>query len=189
MPEHTIINEAVARIDTLHHIVEDLLLFARPNKPSLLPVAIAEVVENTVSLFAQDPKHAGVIVDIEPTDLIVNADAEQLKIALLNLILNGAQAMRGVGRISISARPFGASHEIRVVDEGPGIPEDVQEHLFEPFFTTGNGGTGLGLVTARRILEGHGGTVHLECPPGQRTVAIVRLPASRLEVVGVRRSR
>ena len=186
-PEHTIINEAVARIDTLHHIVEDLLLFARPNKPSLMPVAIAEVVENTVALFAQDPKHAGVIVDIEPTDLIVNADAEQLKIALLNLILNGAQAMRGVGRIAISARPGGASHEIRVIDEGSGIPEDVQEHLFEPFFTTGNGGTGLGLVTARRILEGHGGTVHLECPPGQGTVAIVRLPATSIEVVGVRR--
>jgi len=175
--EQPIIKEAVARIDTLNSIVEDLLLFVRPNKPVLMPVAIADVVDNTISLFSQDPKHAGVRVHIEPTDLMVNADAEQIKLALFNLVLNGAQAMRGSGEISISANRAGACHEIRVVDQGPGIPEEVQEHLFEPFFTTGHGGTGLGLVTARRILEGHGGTVRLECPAGRGTTAILQLPA------------
>ena len=66
--------------------------------------------------------------------------------------------------------------EIQIKDEGPGIPPDVRERLFEPFFTTRHRGTGLGLVTAKRLMEAHGGTLRLECPPGGGTIAIVSLP-------------
>jgi signal transduction histidine kinase len=175
--ERGVINEAVARIDTLNGIVEDMLLFARPSKPSLAPVPVSNVIANTVTLFKQDPNTSDVSVRIDPTDLVVNADAEQLKIVLLNLVMNSAEAMHGHGAITITTHRQGKCSEIRVADEGPGIPPEVQEHLFEPFFTTGNRGTGLGLVTARRIMEAHGGSIALECPPGQGTVAVVRLPA------------
>ena len=175
--EQGVIHEAVARIDTLNGIVEDLLLFARPSKPSIAPVEVSNVLANTIALFKQDPKTSEVSVRIDPTDLIVHADAEHLKIVLLNLVMNSAEAMHGRGLITITTRRVGTCHEIRIADEGPGIAPDVQEHLFEPFFTTGSRGTGLGLVTARRLLEAHSGSITLECPPGQGAVAVVRLPA------------
>lgn len=175
--EHAIIGEAVARIDTLNGIVEDLLIFARPSKPMLMPVAIADVIANTIALFTQDPKHADVKIRIEPTDLVLMADSEQIKLALSNVVLNGAQAMQEKGEIQITTRQVGSCVEIRVIDQGRGIPDVVRPHLFEPFFTTGTQGTGLGLVTARRILEAHGGTVRLEAGAQRGTVAILQLPA------------
>jgi PAS domain S-box-containing protein len=175
-PEHAIAREVVARVDTLNGIVEDLLLFARPRQPVMAAVPIATVIADTVSLFAQDPRVAGVGVRIEPTTIVVQADAEQLKLALLNLVQNGAQAMRGNGEITIETRTVDAWYELRITDRGDGIPDAVRAHLFEPFFTTRHHGTGLGLVTARRVIEAHGGTLALEPAPGGGTVAVVRLP-------------
>jgi two-component system CheB/CheR fusion protein len=175
--EQHVITEAVARIDTLNGIVEDLLLFARPSKPALAPVALANVIANTVALFKQDPRTTDVSVRVDPTDLVVIADAEQLKIVLQNLVLNSAEAMQGHGAITITAERRGKCSEIRIADQGPGIPLDILEHVFEPFFTTGSRGTGLGLATARRLMEAHGGSIALMCPPGEGTVAVVRLPA------------
>jgi PAS domain S-box-containing protein len=174
--EHRITTEIVARVDTLNNIVTDLLLFARPRQPALARVPITSVVEDTVWLFKQDPTVSAVDVRIEPSDTVVSADASQLKLALLNLLLNGAQAMGGSGQITVSSHTNGRTHEVRIVDRGPGISPAVRDRLFEPFFTTRHRGTGLGLVTARRILDAHGGSVDLECPPGGGTVAIVTLP-------------
>lgn len=174
-PEHAVIGEAVARIDTLNGIVEDLLLFARPSKPMLMPVPVAAVIANTIALFTQDPKHAEVTIRIAPTDIVLTIDSEQIKLALSNLVLNAAQATHEKGTIDIVTSRAGACVEIRVIDDGPGIPENIAAHLFEPFFTTGTHGTGLGLVTARRILEAHGGTVRLEAGAQGGTVAILQL--------------
>jgi signal transduction histidine kinase len=176
-PEHAIAREVVARVDTLNGIVEDLLLFARPRQPVMTAVPIATIIADTVSLFAQDPRVAAVGVRIEPTSIVVQADAEQLKLALLNLLQNGAQAMRGRGTIAIATTTAGEWHELRITDQGDGIPDAVRAHLFEPFFTTRHHGTGLGLVTARRVIEAHGGSVTLDPAPGGGTVAVVRLPA------------
>jgi PAS domain S-box-containing protein len=176
--EHSIINEVIARVDTLNNIVQDLLLFARPRQPVMAEVRVSQLVDQTLSLLQDDPKYAGVSTSVEGGDLAIIADASQLQLVLLNLLINGAQAMAGRGEIRIFAEDTDGWHELRVIDQGPGIPEDVREHLFEPFFTTKHRGTGLGLATARRILESHGGTLALECPPAGGTVAIVRLPAS-----------
>lgn len=176
-PEQGIATEAITRIDTLNDIVQDLLLFARPRQPMLQTVAISGLVANTVSLLREDPRFRDVEIVIEDVEgQQVSADQEQMKLVLLNLLINGAQAMDGKGRLTIQARHAGAWHELRIIDQGGGIPPDIQEHLFEPFFTTKHKGTGLGLSTARRILEGHGGSISLDCPPGGGTVAIVRLP-------------
>jgi PAS domain S-box-containing protein len=178
--EQAIAHEVVARIDTLNEIVQDLLLFARPARPVLAPVPVAIVLSDIETLFKQDPAVTGVTLRIEPSEAVVLADAQQMKLVLLNLLQNGAQAMRGTGTITISTRADGAFREIYVRDEGPGIPADVREHLFEPFFTTRHRGTGLGLVTARRLMEAHGGTVALDCPLGGGTVATVRVPAGKM---------
>ena len=110
--------------------------------------------------------------------LSVAADAEQLKLAVLNLLMNSAQAMEGVGDIRVSGRRVGPLVEVEIADSGPGIPKDVRDHLFEPFFTTKHRGTGLGLATTRRILEAHRGTIELRYPPEGGTIAVLRLPAN-----------
>jgi PAS domain S-box-containing protein len=171
--EHGIINEAIGRLDTLNDIVQDLLLFARPTQPVLARVGVATLIADTLALFTEDPETAGITVDVDESDAVVTADAEQLKLVLLNLLMNAAQAMHGAGTLTIRTRTAGSGCEIRIHDQGPGIPAEVREHLFEPFFTTRHRGTGLGLVTARRLMEAHGGTVTLECPREGGTTAIV----------------
>ena len=174
--EHGVVNEVVTRIDTLNDIVQDLLLFARPRQPMIQTVPVANLLANTVALLKEDPKFEGVTIVAEDTNAQVNADPEQLKLVLMNLLINSAQAMGGQGLIRAQVRHADGFHEVRIIDQGPGIPPEVREHLFEPFFTTKHRGTGLGLATAKRILEGHGGTLELDCPPGGGTVAVLRLP-------------
>jgi two-component system CheB/CheR fusion protein len=174
--EHAIAHEVVTRIDTLNDIVQDLLLFARPRPPVPVTVPVKTLIDDTISLLKEDPRFAAVDIRVDATGAPVAADPEQLKLVLLNLLINSAQAMEGAGQIAVSAREIGRWMELRVADQGPGIPPDIREHLFEPFFTTKHRGTGLGLATARRILEGHGGTIALDCPPEGGTVALIRLP-------------
>lgn len=174
--EHGVVNEVVKRIDTLNDIVQDLLLFARPRQPVIETVSVASLLGDTVALLKEDPRFEGIGILMDSTEANVAADAEQMKLVLLNLLINSAQAMNGQGQISVQVRVMNGFHELRIIDQGPGIPPEAREHLFEPFFTTKHRGTGLGLPTARRILQGHGGTVELDCPPSGGTVAVVRLP-------------
>jgi two-component system sensor histidine kinase PilS (NtrC family) len=175
-PEHGVANEVLTRIDTLNDIVQDLLLFARPRQPQFETAPVNVLVAETVSLLKNDPRFRDVDIVVEHSQARVVVDLEQIKLVLLNLLINGAQAMDGRGRITVQVRSTDGWHELRVIDQGAGIPDEVREHLFEPFFTTKHRGTGLGLATAQRILEGHGGLITLDCPPGGGTVAAVRLP-------------
>ena len=102
-------------------------------------------------------------------------DSEQLHQVLLNLVLNGMQAIEGEGRITIAAKvdaPGGPGQadlvEISVSDTGVGIPPESLERIFRPFYTTKRGGTGLGLSLCRRIIRQHGGTLTVESKAGKR---------------------
>jgi len=174
--ERTIVKEVVARIDALNDMVQGMLEFARPRPPQVSRVSIGLLVREEVTLLSADPRLAGLTFDVDVEDTTVPADRGQIHQVLLNLLINSAHAMGGRGRISIRARQNGGHCEIRVRDEGPGIPTEVLARLFEPFFTTKSRGTGLGLATARRIAENHGGTLDLDCPPDGGTLAIIRLP-------------
>jgi PAS domain S-box-containing protein len=177
-PEHAVIGEVISRVDGLNDIVQDLLLFARPRQPVLAPLPVRELLTSTVSLIKQDPTLADVTIVVGESDDVIAADAQQLRQVLLNLLINGAQAMHGRGGIHITARTAGQGCELRIHDQGPGISPEAREHLFEPFFTTKHRGTGLGLATARRILDAHSGKLTLECPPSGGTTAVVWVPRS-----------
>jgi signal transduction histidine kinase len=101
-----------------------------------------------------------------------------LKIVFQNLLVNSAQAMQGQGRIDIAIAALDGSCEISVTDSGPGIPEEIREKIFTAFFTTKSRGSGLGLATAKRLVEAHQGVVQVECPPAGGTKVTVRLPLS-----------
>ena len=176
-PERRIADEIISRIDTLNAIVQDLLQFARPRQPVIAEVSVDALAKETISLLQADPALAHLEISID-ADVNLRGDREQLKLALLNLLMNSGQAMQGHGRIDVTASHAGPWVELRVVDRGPGIPPEARAHLFEPFFTTKHRGTGLGLATTRRIFEAHRGTIELQCPPAGGTVAVIRLPST-----------
>jgi signal transduction histidine kinase len=95
---------------------------------------------------------------------------------VLNLQLNGAQAMAGRGRITVTTQRAADTAVLEVRDTGPGNPAEIRDQVFEPFFTTKARGGGLGLPIARRTAELHGGSLTLECPPGGGTIVRMTLP-------------
>lgn len=173
--ERGIVTEIVNRVDTLNAIVEDLLLFARPRPPVIKQVTFADLTTKLRTQLSNDPAFANIELILEASNVPVHVDPEMFTLVLLNLATNAAQAMKGRGRLTLSLHQEGEWYDIRITDTGPGIPQDVQTRLFEPFFTTKARGTGLGLATARRIIESHGGTLTLACPEAGGTVATIRL--------------
>jgi signal transduction histidine kinase len=124
-------------------------------------------------------KSVGVTVTVEPDLPRVQGYGGELNQVWLNLVDNALDAVAPGGRVAIAAAGTDGAVEVRVVDDGPGIPADLQAHIFDPFFTTKplGEGSGLGLDIARRLIRGHDGDIEVESRPG-RTEFRVRLPAS-----------
>ena len=179
-----IIGEIVSRIDTLNGLIQDLLLFARPPHPHPSLIDVSPLIATTVDLLSADPALSGMHVQVEGSSPPVIADPELLKIVFQNLIVNGAQAMGGRGRISVWVHATDESCQVTFVDAGPGIPHEIRQKIFHPFFTTKARGTGLGLPTAKRLVEAHQGTIDIECPDTGGTTVTIRLPLARVATAG-----
>jgi len=183
VPEHAEVNglvrDIVARIDSLNAVVADLLLYARPRELKREPVDVVMLLTDVAASMRQDPAAAGLTVEVDADAPVgVIGDLDLLRMVINNLMMNAAQAMPGHGRITLTAaRPTDSTVMIAVADTGPGIGEEVRARVFDPFFTTKIRGTGLGLPTARRFIEAHGGTIDLLDRPGGGTIARVALPA------------
>jgi PAS domain S-box-containing protein len=171
-----VVKEIVSRIDSLNELMTDLLLFARPPRPNPMPVEITMLVSSTAELLHEDPALNAVRIEVHGAAPPVQADPGLLQIVFLNLMVNSAQAMRGVGEIKVSVEASNGACRIAVSDNGPGIPLEAREKIFMPFFTTKSRGTGLGLATAKRLVEAHRGTIDVRCPAQGGTTVIVQLP-------------
>ena len=171
-----LIGEIIARIDALDELMKDLLLFARPPQVCLALVDIVVRAKETSILLSEDPTPRDIRVDVEGSAPTVMADAKLLNIVLLNLLLNGAHAMQRRGTIRISVATDEHACRIAVAVTGPGIPLDIRERVFTPFFTTKSRGTGLGLSTAKRLVEAHHGRMSVACPPAGGTIVTIELP-------------
>ena len=108
--------------------------------------------------------------------LTVNVDVDFMKQAVLNVVLNGLQAMPEGGNLTISARRQEGMVVTRIQDEGEGIPPEIQEKIFELYFTTKTDGSGIGLAQTNQILQWHYGSVDFESAAGQGTTFELRLP-------------
>jgi two-component system, NtrC family, sensor histidine kinase HydH len=163
----------------LNRILSDFLIFARPREPKLLPGDIREVVEHVAALIRDDPARARLVELVTRVDAglpLVAFDPDQLTQVLLNVALNGIEAMGGRGRLSLEVARSNGEVVIAVADTGRGIPLEERGRVFEPFFSKKPGGTGLGLTIARRIVDAHGGHIDLESTPGQGTRFSIALP-------------
>ena len=171
-----VLKEIVARIDALDQMMKDLLLFARPPKPRRAPTDLVSLVTTMANLLSQDPALKDMDVEVEGAAPTLSADPDMLRIVFQNLLINGAHAMKGKGRIRIAVDAIDSTCQIAFIDSGPGIPMEIREKIFTPFFTTKSRGSGLGLPTAKRLIEAHNGQIAIDCPPAGGTSVVVRLP-------------
>jgi len=178
-----VISEEIRHIDT---IVRSFLEFSRPPKLKLQWVSPSDVVDMSLQLMKHRIESYGVEVRVARRERFpkIMVDAEQLKEALVNLLLNSCEAMRDGGAIEIreekgEVKPWGDALILRVSDNGPGIPESLRDKVFQPFFSTKEEGSGLGLSIVRRILLEHGGRVELWSKEGEGTTFALMIPVRR----------
>ena len=148
----------VKEADRLNGLLGDFLLYARPGSPKIADCDVSSVLDELAQIAAADPRFAGIeIRRAYPPEVSLPLDRRQLAQAMWNLLINGADAMPEGGVLTIGMNP--GKREIFVEDSGPGIPEKIRSQIFNPFFTTKDHGTGLGLATVHAIVEAHGGSV------------------------------
>lgn len=175
-----VISEEIRHIDT---IVQNFLEFSRPPKLKTQKISPSEVVDLVLQLLRHRLESYNVAASVSRQTPLheIQVDPEQIKEVLINLLENACEAMEGGGAIVIHEEegfrePYGPAVIIRVTDTGPGIQKSNREKVFQPFFTTREEGTGLGLSIARRIMEGHGGSLELISERGEGTTFIITLP-------------
>ncbi len=185
-----IVGAEIARLD---RIVQDALSFARPADPKLESLAADSLLREVQGLMSSDLGNRAVQLVVEPNpELHVRADSGHLKQVLINLVRNAADAIVGAGTVTLRAREARASLGgretdavvLEVSDTGTGIPPEVERRLFDPFFSTKETGTGLGLPIAARIVERHGGTLQYQTRPGHGTTFGVVLPRESRDIAG-----
>ena len=178
-----IIVDEVRRLET---IVREVLDFSRPATPKIGAVAAGRLAEEVVELLRFELEQSGATAAVaEATGTPeVAGDRDRLFQALVNLLRNSMHAMPRGGKVTIAVRPFQHGVEIAVADNGVGMSPEVLAHACEPFYTTQNGGSGLGLTIASQIVRDHNGEIRLESKEGEGTTVTLRLPAASKESHG-----
>ena len=157
-------------------IVSDLLDYSAGRQPILAPVQVSELVTEALSV-APPPKGVQVVQQGEP-HLRIEADYDQIRQALLNLITNGYDAMPGGGTLTVAAIPGPDSVQITVTDTGSGMDEETRDAIFTPFFTKKARGIGLGLAVTKRIVEAHHGTITVQSTPSAGSSFTMTVPTA-----------
>lgn len=174
------IDEAMAQVDRLNAILGQLLGFGKPEFNSRSEQDIVPLAARSIDLVRSRALENNVDVRMASNGAALPAvvDALQIEQVLTNLLLNAIEASPPNTKVDVDCALRGESVEIRVSDQGSGIPDAAKEHIFDAFFTTRAEGTGLGLSVSREIVTRHGGSLEFTSSPGATTF-IVRLPAGR----------
>jgi signal transduction histidine kinase len=186
---------ALKEVDRICGLITDLLSFARPSKPNVAPEDMSDVVDGIARILESQAKEKGVEIvrDFGGNLPKVWIDREQMKQVFMNLILNAIQAMKDGGSIVVSTRLYSRDQagearqfvQVEIRDTGIGIPEDNLEHIFDPFFTNKDEGSGLGLSISHQIVQEHGGYITVESKLERGTAFFVNLPVGKpLRAVG-----
>jgi signal transduction histidine kinase len=170
-----IIGNEIQRLD---RVVQILVDFTRPRELHLEDMDLRRILEDVASLASPDAEQHGVNIVRELPDepLGVKVDSDFIKQAFLNIVLNGVQAMPEGGTLTISARRDDDVVLTEIHDQGGGIPQEIQDKIFELYFTTKKGGSGIGLAQTYQIMQWHYGSVDFESNDGQGTTFRLRMP-------------
>jgi signal transduction histidine kinase len=184
------VTATIAReLRSLDDFVSEFLRYARSPRLRPEPVDVRRLLADLATFIGPECTRKGVSLSLAAGrgPRRVFADGTLLKHALLNLVLNALQATAAGGWIRIATATAGAGLRIDVTDGGEGLEADVLPRVFDAFYTTREGGTGLGLPIARRIAQAHGGAVTLHSRPGRGTTARLELPVRKAPGRGARR--
>jgi hypothetical protein len=173
-----VVKEVRQEIAQINRILTDLLETARPRAPEMRASDLNTTVEHTVMLARQQVLSKPIKIEFTPgLDLPeVEHDSDQIHQVLLNLLLNGVQAIEGSGTVRVTVFEQGTDAVVTVSDTGRGIAAEHLPNIFRPFYTTKGNGTGLGLSLARRIVEEHHGQIEVASSAGKGTTFTVLLP-------------
>jgi signal transduction histidine kinase len=166
-------------IKRLEQLVNNFLTFARPAQPRFESTDLNQIVHDVIRFLEADFRQSAVEVRTDLAQLLPTTEIDQtlFKQALMNLMVNARQVLKENGLITIRTRAgAGGEAVLEVSDNGPGIPSEAQERIFDVFFSRRGGGTGLGLPIAKQIIERHGGTIELHSVEGRGTTFRIRLP-------------
>jgi signal transduction histidine kinase len=171
--------------ERIREVVRNLLGFARPvRSPGSADLRGVIARASELARFSKECRDVTFEAPVGSDPILAAGDAGALEQVLLNLFLNAGRAMGGRGRIAVGISRSAAGIELRVDDEGPGIPPEHLSRIFDPFFTTGEG-SGLGLSVSYGIAQAHGGTLAAENRPGGGARFTLTVPAARPEPAGV----
>jgi Amt family ammonium transporter len=164
-------------IERVNQIIKRFLDFVRPKEPEFSLVDINQILEGTINLVSGKVKEQNAVLNKELSSLPhIQADQEQMRQVFLNLFLNAVQAMPEGGKLRIKTRLRGQCIQIEIQDEGTGIPDQIKDKLFEPFFTMKEEGIGLGLSIVKRIIDDHKGSIEVRNNYPKGTVFTINLP-------------
>lgn len=172
-----------AEIHRLDRVVQTLVDFSRPVELQLREQDLRQVIGDVLALAAEELSTRNVQLEswMPPNPLVANVDADLLKQAAINVILNGAQAMPEGGRLQVVLEEDRKTAVLRIADEGPGIPDEIREKIFDLYFTTRSEGSGIGLAMTYRILQLHHGSVEVQSVLGRGTEFQLRIPLAATE--------
>jgi len=182
-PSRPLLEEAQQQLSRIETATSQLLRYARPAEPREVVVDANLLIERATHVVTPQATNTGVTLRAEPapTSLLVRADPEMIVQVLVNLMLNGMDAMGTGGTLTVWVARHAPDVWIGVGDTGPGVSPEARASIFRPFFTTKHHGTGLGLSISQQIVARHGGTLRLEDTPGGGATFVVALPLASPE--------
>jgi two-component system, sporulation sensor kinase E len=172
-------------VDRLNRIVVDFLFAVKPMDTVLEEGDVNRVIEELLRFVRPELDQAGVQIeaDLESSLPLLSMDARYIKQALLNLIKNAIAAMPEGGTLRVQTRRSGDEVHLAIADTGTGIPEQIMEKIFEPYFTTKPFGTGLGLTIVFKIVKEHFGDISVASRVGEGTTVTLVFPVPRKETI------
>lgn len=182
-PAHPLLEEAQKQLQRIEETTEQLLRYARPPQLREVLVDPANLVERAVHVVQARARQVGVNIEVLPAEQSckIRADPELMIQVLVNLALNGIQALGDNGKLTIWVEHHDPELWIGIRDTGPGIPPSLRGDVFRPFYTTKHQGTGLGLSISKQIIERHDGSLRIEETPGGGTTMVIALPLVSVE--------
>ncbi len=180
-PSNSIPDIIIEESIRLNNIITDFLNFAKPRIPNLMACDVEAVLEKNINFLASHIEKEGYTVEKYYDNNIpeITADSDMLYQAFLNILINAMQAMPEGGKIHVAIQSTDNTVKIFFEDEGEGIPQDLMEKIWDPFFTTKAKGTGLGLGIVKNIIESHSGSVQISARPGAGARVKVELPVKQ----------
>jgi signal transduction histidine kinase len=176
---HTLARTVRDEVRRLEEVLREFLELARPVSEKFSELDVGELAIDVVSLLSGEASAAGVDLKLFRASGLVSGDGGALRRALINLVQNAIQVSPEGGRVVLFVESGRESVAVRVRDEGPGVPAELAERVFDAFVTGRPSGTGLGLALVKRVADEHGGSVTLENRSGGGADAVLRLPAAK----------